>query len=80
MLATIAAIAYVVLCGFIGLFGRNRRMGFFGTFMLSMLITPLIMMVILAMTGPSAGVEWRLRPPERKVMPHKPDPQIERLP
>jgi hypothetical protein len=62
MLATIAAISYVILCLIIGLFGRNRRMGYFGTFMLSMLITPLIMMVVLAMTGPSAGVEWRQRP------------------
>lgn len=35
-------IAYVILAVIIGLIGRNKQIGFWGFFLLSLLITPLI--------------------------------------
>ncbi len=54
-------VAYVLLCFITGYFGRNRRMGYFGTVLLSLLITPLAMLIILMLFGPSSAVEWRDR-------------------
>ena len=54
-------VAYVLLCFITGYFGRNRRMGYFGTVLLSLLITPLLMLIILMLFGPSSAVEWRDR-------------------
>jgi uncharacterized membrane protein len=54
-------VAYVLLCFITGYFGRNRRMGYFGTVVLSFLITPLLMLMILIFFGPSSAVEWRDR-------------------
>jgi Na+/melibiose symporter-like transporter len=61
MLATLLTI-YVVACLFTGLFGRHRRMGFIGTFLISLLITPVLMLLVLAITGPAPQIEWRRRP------------------
>jgi hypothetical protein len=55
------AIVYIVFCVLTGLCGVDRRMGFFGTFLLSLVVTPLIMLPILLLTGPSRRVEWRRR-------------------
>ena len=52
---------YVIACLLTGPLGRQRRMGFTGTFLLSLLITPLGMMLLLLLTGPSSKVEWRRR-------------------
>ena len=65
MLLTVAVIVYIICCVLTGYFGRLRRMGFFGTFLLSLLITPLVVLLILGVTGPSPGVEWRRRPPRQ---------------
>jgi len=54
-------VVYVLLCFITGYFGRNRRMGYFGTVLLSLLITPLLMLMILVFFGPSSAVEWRDR-------------------
>jgi hypothetical protein len=38
-------------------------MGFFGTFLLAVLVTPLVMLPVLLLTGPSRrSIEWRRRP------------------
>jgi hypothetical protein len=60
---TIAAlvVTYVIACLLTGLLGRERRMGYTGTVLLSLFITPLGMLLILALTGPSSKVEWRRR-------------------
>jgi hypothetical protein len=60
---TIAALVviYVIACLLTGLLGRERRMGYAGTVLLSLFITPLGMLLILALTGPSSKVEWRRR-------------------
>jgi hypothetical protein len=52
-------VLYIICCLITGYLGRYRRMGYMGTFLLSVLITPLLMLLILAITGPSEGIEWR---------------------
>jgi hypothetical protein len=63
MAVTIGIIIYLVFCLLTGLCGSQRRLGFFGTFILSVLITPVVMLVILLLTGPSRGTEWHRRAP-----------------
>ena len=62
MLVTIGVLIYIVFCLLTGLAGSQRRIGFFGTFLISLLITPVVMLVVLILTGPSRRVEWRERP------------------
>ena len=50
---------YVVFSILVGLAGSQRRMGFTGTFLLSLFITPLIMLLVLLVTGPSRRAELR---------------------
>jgi hypothetical protein len=61
MIATLVTI-YVITCLLTGLFGRQRRMGFIGTFVLSLLLTPVIVLLVLGITGPAPQIEWRRRP------------------
>jgi hypothetical protein len=37
-------------------------MGFFGTFLLALFATPLVVLPVLLLTGPSRNVEWHRRP------------------
>jgi uncharacterized membrane protein len=61
-----AAIAAYILCGLIAAYvGRYTRMGPYGTFFISMLITPLLMLLLLIMFAPSSSVEWRVRQKHR---------------
>jgi hypothetical protein len=55
------AIAYLILCVLTGLCAVHRRMGFLGTFLLAIIVTPLVVLPILFFTGPSRRVEWRPR-------------------
>jgi ABC-type multidrug transport system permease subunit len=45
--------AYLVFCILVGLCGSQRRMGFTGTFLLSLVVTPVIALIVLLITGPS---------------------------
>jgi hypothetical protein len=56
-----AVLAYIVACLFTGYCGAHRRMGFWGTFFLALFTTPLIMLPVLFITGPSRRFEWRSR-------------------
>jgi len=56
------AIVYIIFCVLTGLCGIQRRMGFIGTFLLALVTTPLVVLPILLLTGPSRRVEWRYRP------------------
>ena len=49
--------AYLVFAILVGLCGSQRRMGFTGTFLLSLVITPVIGLLVLLMTGPSRRAE-----------------------
>ena len=55
------SIAYLTFCALTGLCGIDRRMGFFGTFLLAIVTTPLVVLPILLLTGPSRRVEWHRR-------------------
>jgi hypothetical protein len=41
---------YVIFCLLAGVAGSYRRMGFFGTFFLSLLLTPLLVLLLLILT------------------------------
>lgn len=56
-----AILAYIIVCLLTAFCGTHRRMGFWGTFLLALLITPLLALPILFITGPSRRVEWRRR-------------------
>lgn len=53
---------YVVFCILVGICGSQRRMGFTGTFIFSVLVTPVVVLVVLLMTGPSQRLEKLKRP------------------
>ena len=53
---------YVVFCILVGICGSQRRMGFTGTFIFSFLVTPVVVLVVLLMTGPSQRLEKLKRP------------------
>lgn len=62
MAITIGIIIYLIFCLLTGLCGSQRRIGFLGTFIISILITPVVMLIILLLTGPSRGIEWHRTP------------------
>lgn len=53
---------YVVFCILVGICGSQRRMGFTGTFIFSLLVTPVVVLIVLLMTGPSQRLERLKRP------------------
>ena len=56
---------YVVFCILVGICGSQRRMGFTGTFIFSLLVTPVVVLIVLLMTGPAQRLE-KLKPhPQR---------------
>jgi FtsH-binding integral membrane protein len=57
MAETIALIVYILFCILVGVCGSQRRMGFTGTFILSFFVTPLVVLIVLLLTGPSQRVE-----------------------
>jgi len=58
-------IAYLIFSVLVGLCGSQRRMGFTGTFLLSLVITPLLALVLLLVTGPSRRIQLERRPRSR---------------
>jgi hypothetical protein len=61
MTQPIALILYVVFCVLVGICGSQRRMGFIGTFIVSLIFTPVLVLIVLLLTGPSR-IAWRRRP------------------
>jgi hypothetical protein len=55
------AVVYIIFCVLTGLLGIDRRMGFFGTFLLAVVTTPFVVLPILLLTGPSRRFEWHRR-------------------
>ena len=55
------AVIYIIFCVLTGLCGSDRRMGFLGTFLLALATTPLVVLPLLLITGPSRRIEWRRR-------------------
>ena len=54
-----AVIVYVIFCLLTGLCGIKRRMGFFGTFLFALLLTPIPVLLVLLLTAPSRRYESR---------------------
>ncbi len=50
---TIAIVLYLLFCVLAGLCGSHRRMGFFGTFLFSLVVTPVVVLLVLILTAPS---------------------------
>jgi hypothetical protein len=50
---SIAIVLYLIFCILAGLCGTHRRMGFFGTFLLSLVVTPVLVLLVLILTAPS---------------------------
>jgi len=50
---SIAIVLYLVFCILAGLCGTHRRMGFFGTFLISLVVTPVVVLLVLILTAPS---------------------------
>lgn len=57
MAEAITIVVYILFCVLVGFCGSQRRMGFTGTFILSFFVTPLVILIILLLTGPSQRVE-----------------------
>ncbi|MFL6798334.1 MAG: hypothetical protein ACJ8F3_13070 [Xanthobacteraceae bacterium] len=54
----IEVLFYILFAVLTGICGSQRRMGFVGTFFLSLVVTPVIVLLLLLLTGPSSRVEW----------------------
>jgi FtsH-binding integral membrane protein len=59
---SVAVILYVVFSILVGICGSQRRMGFIGTFIVSLLFTPVIVLIVLLLTGPAQRVIVDRRP------------------
>jgi hypothetical protein len=49
----VLVILYVIFCLLVGLCGIARRIGFFATFILSVLFTPVLVLLVLLVTAPA---------------------------
>jgi hypothetical protein len=65
----VEALFYLLFCLLTGLCGIQRRLGFFGTFLLSLVLTPIPILLLLLLTGPSKRIEVQQRPPEQTPAP-----------
>lgn len=57
MAGGIAVILYLVFCLLTALCGTQRRIGFFGTFIISVLVSPVVVLLVLIITAPAYRVE-----------------------
>jgi hypothetical protein len=48
----IEASVYLAFCVLTGLYGFDRRMGFIGTFLISVVLTPVAVLAVLLLTAP----------------------------
>jgi hypothetical protein len=54
----VEVVLYLIFCILTGLYGVERRLGFFGIFLITLATTPLIVMPLLLLTAPRRRVEW----------------------
>jgi hypothetical protein len=48
----VAILAYVLVCLLVGWLGRDRQIGFSGVFVMSLVITPVVMCLVLLIGAP----------------------------
>ena len=46
-------VIYVLFCVLVGICGRYRALGFFGTFFAALFLSPLVVVIVLMLTAPS---------------------------
>ena len=51
MVAYLLPFIYLFVCALTGYFGRNTRIGFWGTTMLAILVTPLVVLIGILLLG-----------------------------
>jgi hypothetical protein len=56
----VEGIAYIAFCFLTAAAGSRRRLGFFGTLIIALLVTPIPVLLVLLLTGPSHkhGHHW----------------------
>ncbi|SNR80285.1 hypothetical protein [Puniceibacterium sediminis] len=52
MMHPVVVITYLGLCAIVGLLGRDRALGFGGSFIFAIILTPLIVAIMLLLTQP----------------------------
>lgn len=62
-MTVLAVIVYLVFCFLTAACGIERRMGFWGTFIISLFITPVVMLLVLLLTAPTERAESQRPPP-----------------
>jgi len=62
MAETIAVVLYILFSVLAGVCGTHRRLGFFGTFLASLVLTPVLVLLVLILTAPSHRAERDRRP------------------
>jgi len=60
-MGAVAILAYITACLLTGFSGSHRRMGFWGTFFLALIVTPLIVLPVIFITAPARRVEEQPR-------------------
>ena len=68
-MTVLAVIVYLVFCFLTAACGIERRMGFWGTFIISLFITPPVMLLVLLLTARKERAAPA--PPSRKLTPSK---------
>ena len=61
----------IALAYFIGFLGRNRKLGFWGHFFASLLLTPIIGLLLILATDPRKGEEDEKKDKKTKVISDK---------
>jgi hypothetical protein len=56
-MGAVVILAYITVCLLTGFSGKHRRMGFWGTFFLALIVTPLIVLPVMFITAPARRVE-----------------------
>jgi hypothetical protein len=51
-MSAVAIVVYVIFCLLTGLCGIQRRLGFWGTFFIALLVTPIPVLLVLLLTAP----------------------------
>ena len=59
-MAFLPLLIYILLCLITALYGMDRKLGFLGSLVLSFLLSPLLVLVILILSGPKRPKEEEL--------------------
>ncbi|MBV8187379.1 MAG: hypothetical protein JOY64_17550 [Alphaproteobacteria bacterium] len=65
MIGPLLPVVYLAVCALTAYFGRNRRIGYWGTFLLTIPLTPLVMLVALVLLAPMTDAPGHAERPGR---------------